>query len=63
MTGSYDSVIGRKIGDVLERFLTSLPTRFQLAEENVKLAAVVLDIDESSGKAKSIERIQRKVKC
>ena len=61
MTGPYNSVIGRKTEDILERFLTSLPTRFQVAQEDVQLAAAVLGIDEESGKAKSIERIQRKV--
>lgn len=61
MTGSYDSVIGRKIEDVLERFLTSIPTRFEVAKENIQLHGVVLDIDQNSGKARSIVRIQRKL--
>jgi metallophosphoesterase (TIGR00282 family) len=61
MTGPYDSVIGRRVEDVLERFLSAIPTRFEVAEENVQLAGVVLDIDENTGKAKSILRIQRKV--
>jgi metallophosphoesterase (TIGR00282 family) len=60
MTGPYDSVIGRKIEDVLERFLTSIPTRFEVAKENIQLHGVVLDIDENTGKARSIVRIQRK---
>jgi len=61
MTGPYDSVIGRRIEDVLERFLTSVPTRFEVAKENIQLHGAVLDIDENSGKAKSIVRIQRKL--
>jgi hypothetical protein len=61
MTGPYDSVIGRRIEDVLERFISCIPTRFEVAEENVQLAGAVLDIDEQTGKAKSIVRIQRKV--
>lgn len=61
MTGPYDSVIGRKKEDVLERFLTSVPTRFEVAQEDIQLAAVVLDIEETTGKAKSITRIQRKL--
>jgi calcineurin-like phosphoesterase len=61
MTGPQDSVIGRKVEDVLERFITCIPTRFEVAKENIQLQGAVLDIDESSGKAKSIERIQRKV--
>ncbi len=61
MTGPYDSVIGRKIEDVLERFITSVPVRFEVAQENIQLHGVVLDIDEVTGKARSILRIQRKL--
>lgn len=61
MTGPYDSVIGRKIEDVLERFLTAIPTRFEVAQGNTQLHGAVLDIDEKTGKARSILRIQRKI--
>lgn len=61
MTGPMDSVIGRRIEDVLERFLTSVPVRFEVAKENIQLQGVVLDIDEHTGKARSIVRIQRKL--
>jgi hypothetical protein len=61
MTGPYDSVIGRRIEDVLQRFVTLVPTRFEVALENIQLAGVVVDIDEQTGKARSIQRIQRKL--
>ncbi len=61
MAGPLDSVIGRKIEDVLERFLTCVPTRFEVAKENIQLQGVVLDIDEKTGKARSIVRIQKKL--
>jgi len=61
MTGPYDSVIGRRVENVLERFITLIPTRFAVASNNIQLAAVVLDIDENTGKARSIERIQKKI--
>jgi len=61
MCGPYDSVIGRKVENVLERFITGLPVRFEVAEGNIQLCGVVLDIDEKTGKARSIERIQRKL--
>lgn len=61
MTGPYDSVIGRRIEDVLERFITCIPTRLEVAKENIQLHGVVLDIDENTGKARSIVRIQRKL--
>jgi len=60
MTGPYDSVIGRRIEDVLSRFITSVPTRFEVSSGNCQLHGVVLDIDEVTGKARSILRIQRK---
>lgn len=61
MTGPYDSVIGRRVEDVLERFLTSIPIRFEVAQENVQLRGVVIDIDEQTGKSRSIVRIDRKI--
>jgi len=61
MTGPYDSVIGRKKDKIIERFLTGMPTRFELGTEDVALCGVVLEIDEKTGKALSIERIWEKV--
>ncbi|MCX5697959.1 MAG: TIGR00282 family metallophosphoesterase [Candidatus Omnitrophica bacterium] len=61
MTGPMDSVIGRRVEDVLERFLTAIPTRFNVAETNVQLGGVVVDVDEDTGRARSILRIQRKL--
>ena len=61
MCGPYDSVIGRKVENVLERFITGLPVRFEVAEGNIQLCGAVLDIDERTGKARSIERVQRKL--
>jgi len=61
MCGPYHSVIGRKIEQILVRFLTQMPTRFEMASEDVQLHGVILDIDEKTGKAKGIERIQEKL--
>jgi len=61
MTGPYDSVIGRRVEDVLQRFLTHVPTKFAVAEGNIQLHGVVLDIDEETGKARLIERLQKKL--
>ena len=57
MTGPYDSVIGVKKELVINRFLTNMPARFEAARGDVRLCAVVIDCDESSGKARSIKRI------
>lgn len=61
MCGPYDSVIGRRVDDVLTRFLTLVPVKFEVAEENIQLHAAVIDIDEKSGRARSIQRIQEKL--
>ena len=61
MTGPYDSVIGRRVEDVLTRFLSSIPVRFQVAEEDIQLHGALVEIDEATGKARSILRIQKKL--
>jgi 2',3'-cyclic-nucleotide 2'-phosphodiesterase len=61
MVGPYDSVIGRNKDSVLHRFITSLPTKFEVAENDVQLHGVIVDIDEKSGKSRSILRIQKKI--
>lgn len=58
MTGPYDSVIGVDKGAVLERFRTQRPVRFHPAEDDARLAAVVIDADPHSGRANSIERVE-----
>lgn len=60
MTGPYDSVIGRKKELILTRFLTNLPTRFEMATEGLEMHGVIIDVDEATGKATAIRRIQEK---
>ena len=58
MTGSRDSVIGIRKEEAIERFLTQLPIRFEVAKKDPWLCAVLVTIDEETGKAQAIERIQ-----
>jgi 2',3'-cyclic-nucleotide 2'-phosphodiesterase len=58
MTGPFDSVIGRKKEQVLERFLSRMPVRFQVAEADLRLNGAVVNIDEKTHKAVSIKRVQ-----
>jgi metallophosphoesterase (TIGR00282 family) len=60
MTGPFDSVIGRKKEQILTRFVTQMPARFQMAEGDIRLNAVLIEFDEKTGKANSIKRIQKK---
>jgi metallophosphoesterase (TIGR00282 family) len=61
MTGPYDSVIGRRVEDVLTRFLSSVPVKFEVAQENVQLHGVVVSVDEATGRADSILRLQKRM--
>ncbi len=57
MTGPYDSIIGMRVDRVLRRFLLQSRSAFEVAKGRVQLAAVVIDINEETGKASSIERL------
>lgn len=57
MTGPYDSVIGMQKEVVLQRLLTLRPAAFSPAKGDARLSAVVIDIDEESGRARHIERV------
>jgi hypothetical protein len=61
MTGPYDGVIGRKKEQILARFLTQMPMKFEMAEGDIQLHGVVIDVDDKTGKANSIKRIQKKL--
>jgi metallophosphoesterase (TIGR00282 family) len=58
MCGPLDSVIGMEKETVIRGFLTQLPRQFEVAEENVALQGVVVDIDQSDGKARDIRRLR-----
>ncbi len=61
MCGPRDSVIGVEIEPVIRKFLTGMPARFTVAEKSqfVNFNAVLIDIDDGTGKARSIERVDR----
>ena len=61
MTGPFDGVIGRKKEQILTRFLTQMPTKFEMAEGDIELHGVIIDIDEKTGKANAIKRLQKKL--
>ncbi len=61
MTGPYDSVIGRRVDQILERFLSGLPMRSEVADGNIQLRGLVVDVDPKTGKAKPVERLPRRL--
>jgi hypothetical protein len=58
MTGPMDSVIGIRKQLALDRFLTQIPWKFDVATEDVELQGVVVDVDSETGKSKEIKRIK-----
>jgi 2',3'-cyclic-nucleotide 2'-phosphodiesterase len=57
MTGVHDSVLGMNTPNVINRFLTQMQGKISLAEGAATLQGVVIDIDESIGKTRGIERV------
>jgi len=57
MTGPYDGVIGVKREQIIQRFLTNLPMRFEAASGDIRMCAVVIEADAATGHAQQIERL------
>jgi hypothetical protein len=57
MTGPYDSVLGRMKDRVVKSLVTGMPFPYDVAEHDVRLCGVIIEIDPASGKAFSIERV------
>lgn len=61
MTGPHDSVIGVEKELAIRRLRTQLPVRFHPAEKDRRLSAVVIEADDRSGRALSIERMEEAI--
>ena len=62
MVGVRDSVIGDDVRSVIDRFLTGMPTRLPVAEgEHGVFHSVMIEIDEASGLATAVERVDREL--
>jgi metallophosphoesterase (TIGR00282 family) len=57
MTGPYEGVIGVNKEQIIGRFLNNMPVRFEPATGDVRLSAVVIESDDSTGHARSIQRL------
>lgn len=58
MTGPYDGVIGVQKEQIISRFLKNLPMRFEPATADVRLCGVLIECDEQTGRAASIQRLR-----
>jgi hypothetical protein len=61
MTGAYEGVIGFTKDRIIEKFLSQTPRAFETAKRDVRLSGAVVSIDESTGKAREITRVQVRV--
>jgi 2',3'-cyclic-nucleotide 2'-phosphodiesterase len=57
MTGPFNSIIGIRKDAVIERFLTQIPNKFDVAKDDVRLQGVVVAVDGKSGRAIGIDRL------
>lgn len=58
MCGPFDSVIGMEKESVIRGFMTQLPRQFEVADDNVVLQGIVVDVEEASGRARTIRRLK-----
>ena len=57
MCGPIRSILGREIQPIIQRFYTSMPVNFPVAKGEVKIHGILVDVDESNGKAVQIRRV------
>ena len=57
MTGSYGGVIGMKKGDIIHRFCSPVHRKPDHSKSEVRICAIVVDVDDETGRARSVERI------
>ena len=57
MCGPTESILGREIGPIVQRFRTSMPVNFPVARGEVKLHGLLVDIDEPTGRALAVTRV------
>lgn len=58
MTGPSDSIIGVNKEQIIDKFLTGMPRRFEVSKGPAVFSAVVIDIKDSTGRASAIQRLQ-----
>jgi len=61
MTGPEDSAIGMKLESVIQKYVCQSHVRFEVASKGPMFNGVIIDIDDSTGKARSISRIFERI--
>ncbi len=57
MTGPYDSILGRRVDRVLSTAVTFVPSLFDVATGDVRLAGAIVELDPATGRAQTIRRV------
>ena len=57
MTGGHGGVIGMEKEAIISKFLTGMPSKFEVSNSNIRMDAVVIEIDKATGKSISISRL------
>jgi 2',3'-cyclic-nucleotide 2'-phosphodiesterase len=61
MCGPVHSILGRTVDPIMKRFISNLPTSFPVADGEVRLRGALIQIDETSGRATAITRVDEPV--
>jgi 2',3'-cyclic-nucleotide 2'-phosphodiesterase len=61
MSGAYDSVIGFREDEVLQRFLFNTPRKLEVAKKDVRLSGCLVEVDEATGRAVAVTRIHERL--
>jgi len=63
MCGPSDSILGRSMEPIIHRFISNLPTQFPVAKGDVRLCGAIVGIDENTGRALSIRRVNELIRA
>ena len=61
MCGPANSILGRAIDPIVQRFVSNLPALFPVAQGDVRLCCAIVSIDETTGRALSIARVNEMI--
>lgn len=61
MCGPYRSVIGRRTEQVLKQFISQIPARLEVADGDIRISGIVVEVNPANGRALSIRRVQEKL--
>ena len=61
MTGAYDSIIGFRPDEILQKFLMNTPRKMEVAKRDVRLVGVLFEVDETTGRASKITRVDERL--